>query len=505
MTGYSFGRASSLNGGLSRVYAVFPLFFTNSPRMAETKSSTGGTKRYTSSELTLRARLFAFVLILCLGAVLLGWIKLSAGSQIKTLQGQLAEVQEDRFSLSTELRACAPRLNALLLKCWMDPTPSNKAEFTSESKRIESLLSWNASASGLSSERQSFSKMLNAYAAFAEHGQEVVLANDGNSQRPTFAEAHAVVEQQSAPLVAAIDEFTRQQNQRVATLFRDTRVALDTQQRLTMFSMLLLMVISVALAWLGYQGVIAPLRNELSETQSMVRRHEKLASLGVLAAGVAHEIRNPLMAIKFRLFSLKKTFPLIADNEDTTVISTQIDRLDRIVKDFLQFARPSDPNFACTLVDQVIQRVSQLLAPQFSRRHVELKMETNAHCWVQADPHQLEQVLINLAQNSAESIHDTGTVWLRCREQGANGKPFASVIIEVADTGKGIPPEVEKRLYDPFFTTKENGTGLGLAIAARIVEKHGGLIRHATQLNSGTTFQIVLPALETYAREITAH
>jgi signal transduction histidine kinase len=107
----------------------------------------------------------------------------------------------------------------------------------------------------------------------------------------------------------------------------------------------------------------------------------------------------------------------------------------------------------------------------------------------------LKQVLINLVRNGAEAIAGPGTVTLRTRAARAllGGRETEAVILEVRDTGHGIPPEVERRLFDPFFTTKETGTGLGLATAARIVEKHGGVIQYDTRRGQGTTFGVVLP------------
>ena len=107
-------------------------------------------------------------------------------------------------------------------------------------------------------------------------------------------------------------------------------------------------------------------------------------------------------------------------------------------------------------------------------------------------------MLINLVQNAADSIEKNGAITLRTRagNERLGGQSQPAVILEVEDTGKGISSEVEKRLFDPFFSTKEGGTGLGLAIAARIVQKHGGTLQFRTQLNHGTTFGIVLPALE---------
>jgi len=122
-----------------------------------------------------------------------------------------------------------------------------------------------------------------------------------------------------------------------------------------------------------------------------------------------------------------------------------------------------------------------------AKASIELKLEPSEAAWVRADTQQIKEVLINLIQNSADSIGRKGTITLSAHNEDG------STVLEVADTGKGIPAEVQKRLFDPFFTTKEGGTGLGLPIAARIVEKHGGELRYQTQLNRGTTFAIVLP------------
>jgi signal transduction histidine kinase len=124
-----------------------------------------------------------------------------------------------------------------------------------------------------------------------------------------------------------------------------------------------------------------------------------------------------------------------------------------------------------------------------------VNLEPAAPLHVQVDPAQMKQVLINLVQNAADSIGREGTITLRARAARKtlpNGEKNA-VVLEVTDTGKGIPVEVQKRLFDPFFTTKDNGTGLGLSIAARIVQKHGGLLQYQTRVNQGTTFDIVLP------------
>jgi signal transduction histidine kinase len=235
------------------------------------------------------------------------------------------------------------------------------------------------------------------------------------------------------------------------------------------------------------------------ESRASVEREEKLAALGTLAAGVAHEIRNPLTAINVRVHSLKRTLvPGSSEQEDAAVIDQEIQRLDRIVRDFLRFARPPDAHFVTVSADRLLAKVQGFLDPQLKNRAIKLIVEPAPEVWIRVDPQQIKQVLINLVQNAAESIERNGTITLRARTSVARlaGRSRPVLILEVADTGKGIPPAVQKRLFDPFFTTKESGTGLGLPITARIVERHGGALQYQTELGRGTTFGIVLPRVE---------
>jgi signal transduction histidine kinase len=269
------------------------------------------------------------------------------------------------------------------------------------------------------------------------------------------------------------------------------------QLRMSVLGMLaLLFVFAVALAVVVYRQMIAPLRIKLVESQAQARQNEKLAALGMLAAGVAHEIRNPLTAIKAALFIQQKKFaPGSPEGADVQLVEREILRLERIVNQFLQFARPAEPELRVLTADLPLQEVETLLAAQLAKRGIRLQREPCPPMNIKADLSQINQVLINLVQNAADSVDASGTITLRARHARKhlpNGEGEA-VILEVADTGKGIPPEVEKRLFDPFFTTKESGTGLGLSIAARIVEKHGGTLQYQTRVGQGTTFGVVLP------------
>lgn len=297
-------------------------------------------------------------------------------------------------------------------------------------------------------------------------------------------------------ILVLCDEWIQAQEGETRQRVAAQTAALASLQRVWFFSLILVAIAGAVVVAVFYRRLIAPLRTQLSESRTHLERHEKLASLGVLAAGIAHEIRNPLTAIKVRLFSLKRSLANASSaEEDAQVISDEINRLERIVGDFLQFARP--PELECQLirVESLIQDVGNLLQPQLAKKSVRLVQESVPDVWVHADPQKMKQVLINLVQNASQSIEGEGTVTLRgiVARQALLSRPTDVVILEVTDTGKGMPPEVIARLFDPFFTTKDDGTGLGLPIAARIVELHGGVIEYDTQHHRGTTFRIVLP------------
>ncbi|HEY3931158.1 MAG TPA: ATP-binding protein [Verrucomicrobiae bacterium] len=261
-------------------------------------------------------------------------------------------------------------------------------------------------------------------------------------------------------------------------------------------SLSLLFIGGIWLAIVVYRELIAPLRVQLVESRQLMERQEKLASLGMLAAGVAHEIRNPLTAIKAWLYLQQKHLtrgtPAFADAE---LIGGEIDRLERIVKDFLQFARPSEPQFVVIPAEQPLREVKKLMELDLEKSKIKLVLKEIVQAQIRVDPQQIKQVLINLIQNATDSIGESGTVTLHARrdEKWLDSRQTEVVILEVTDTGKGIPPDAEKRLFDPFFTTKDFGTGLGLPIAARIVEKHHGALQYQTQAGFGTTFGIILP------------
>jgi signal transduction histidine kinase len=244
--------------------------------------------------------------------------------------------------------------------------------------------------------------------------------------------------------------------------------------------------------------VVAPLHQELVETHTAVQHQRKLDHFARLATGLAHEIRNPLTAISVRLFTLQKSLAAgTSEHSDATLIRNEIDRLEQIVKNFLKLARPNDSKLGLMRPQPLLSEVRDLLGPQLQRQEISLKCEETVEDPFQGDPTQLKQVLINLVQNAAESIGRDGSVTLRARagEAKFKNKNTPAIILEVEDNGSGIEPEVQERLFDPFFSTKENGTGLGLPISAKIIDQHHGRLDFESQPGRGTIFRVMLPAV----------
>jgi signal transduction histidine kinase len=267
-------------------------------------------------------------------------------------------------------------------------------------------------------------------------------------------------------------------------------------QVVILIAQLIGMVLSGVAAWITYREMVAPLRAELVESQALVARNEKLAALGVLAAGVAHEIRNPLTAIKARLFTQQKGLsPGSRERTDAEFIGREIDRLERIVSEFLRFARPVEPQLSPVSPGDLLRDVRELLGPRLRESSIDLVIERTTDTRIALDAEQMKQVLINLINNAADALGNRGSIKLRAMEEclALKGKTQSVVVLEVEDNGPGIEPDVQKRLFDPFFSTKANGTGLGLAIAARIVEKHRGVLRFQSAVGRGSTFRVVVP------------
>ena len=236
-------------------------------------------------------------------------------------------------------------------------------------------------------------------------------------------------------------------------------------------------------------------RNEQLVLQQQVANAEKLASLGRLAAGVAHEINNPLTgALTSGHILLKKTPEDAPEKEDLEIIIKETTRCQKIIKGLLDFARQTKPEMRLSDINGIIEGSLSLVENQASFHNIKIVKELAQFLpLISVDTNQIQQVLINIILNAQEAMPEGGFLTI------SSSRKDAFVEIKFIDTGCGIPEENMDRLFDPFFTTKEEikGTGLGLAVSYGIVERHQGSIEMESKLGKGTTVIIKLPVPET--------
>lgn len=228
-------------------------------------------------------------------------------------------------------------------------------------------------------------------------------------------------------------------------------------------------------------------RRQLRDQEEEHRqRLEKLSAIGQLAAGLAHEIRNPLTSIR--------GFVQISASENQeikkweSIILPEIDRINDLLKQFLNLSETKPTKYTKFRLDELMNNVLSLLKPKsFLMGHELVIRESNHSIVIEADAEQIKQVMINLIQNALESLDEKGKVEVRWRQHQNQ------VNIQIKDNGRGINPEHYNKIFEPFFTTKNDGTGMGLSVCHRIIDEHGGDIRVDSQPGCGTTFDIYLP------------
>jgi len=452
--------------------------------------------------MNVKLRLYGFAPAIVLLAALVGWAGHSAWRQLKQLRKNFGAVQSESFHLAEHVEASILTLSETVLRFDLRKDPADKDHFHKENEELKLWI--RKSSVTTPRELELLDQIEVALEAYSTRTSKLLEERAQAGSVPSPKEVLERVENK-AQVLDLCAKLKAVERAALNQFVEDSHEALGGLQRLLMTLVALVLILGFTATSLVYRVKIAPLRAQLVQSRAIIERQEKLASLGTLAAGVAHEIRNPLTAINVRLHSLKRTLvPGSSEHEDAAVIDQEIQRLDRIVRDVLHFARPAEPRPVTITAGSLFSRVRGLLDSQLEKASIRLNLASAPPLRIRVDPQQIEQVLINLIQNAAESIGRDGTITLRARSTllPLAGHATPVVILEVIDTGKGIPLKVQERLFDPFFTTKEAGTGLGLSIAARIVEKHGGALQYQTEVDRGTTFGIVLPRVEKNEDEV---
>lgn len=245
----------------------------------------------------------------------------------------------------------------------------------------------------------------------------------------------------------------------------------------------------------------ARLYEDLKRSKSYIRRADRLASLGTLTAGLAHEIRNPLVAIK----TLTQLLPERLDDEEfrtqfLQIASGEVDRISSLVTELLEFARPSDPKLELENINTILDGMLLLASTETKKKQINIiKNFASDLPPVQIDREQIKQVFLNILLNAVDATRENGKITVKTKSFiKPGGEPFAQ--IEFTDTGCGIPEEYLEDIFNPFFTTKSTGSGLGLSISNQIIQDHRGYIDVESQLDKGSSFFINLPVNQEYPK-----
>jgi two-component system sensor histidine kinase PilS (NtrC family) len=232
--------------------------------------------------------------------------------------------------------------------------------------------------------------------------------------------------------------------------------------------------------------------SELKRMEQTVKRSERMAAVGQLAATMAHEIRNPLASISGSIELLRSGARDDEDRKLMEIVLREVERLNRLITELLDFARPRQAHQ--TRIDlRVPVRDALAVFGNERRDQIEVEVAMESPVWVDADATQVQQLVWNLLKNASEAMPAGGRIRVALRAEARGDARLA--VLRVADQGKGVPPDQRERIFEPFFSTKAHGTGLGLAMVARIAHDHGGTVEAIDGGGEGATFEVRLPAV----------
>lgn len=422
------------------------------------------------------------------------WIEMTTWQHIRKVKERAEEVDFERFHDSAQLEVKFRALHdAILHEAVHLALPQSRSRISECRGELYEAYGQSLHLASNLKESDSLQRFGNLLHRYFEQVDSMLLVNPGFVEDSRIQAWEGPLSDQ---MLRNLREMAMAERAALKVHLSESQALVHSLHQHFVFSSISLLVLGGALALLVNRRIVAPLQRRLIHSQSAMERQEKLSSLGVLAAGVAHEIRNPLTSIKVRLFTQQQLLkPHTEEWEDNLFLADEISRLEKIVKDFLAFARPADPELVEIRASEPMKDLLPLVSPLLNKSGVQIEQEYQENPPVRADGAQLKQALLNLTKNALEAMPTGGVLRLRTRLRPlrSNSSPHGLAVLEITDTGPGMPPEIQKRLFDPFFTTKAGGTGLGLSIASRIVEKHGGSLEFSTEVGTGTTFRILLP------------
>jgi signal transduction histidine kinase len=379
------------------------------------------------------------------------------------------------------------------------------------------------------SQKAAVARIRNEYAAYIEQ-KDRVIALYQSGRRKEGAELHKTVRESFFDIIGLCEHYKKDHLEEIRQARAHSQFVAKRLHMATAATVFLQVILIVGLGFIFIHQVLSPLtrmlriaarecqpeasknivtelglslshliqdmdqaHQELEKSRENLLQAEKLALVGKLAAGMAHSIRNPFTSVKMRLFSLGRSLKLDkTQEEDFAVISQEIRHIDTIVQNFLEFSRPPKLVMQPISPSAIVEHALQLLSHRLNSYGVEVRVECDTPLpEVLADPEQIKEVLVNLIINACEEMKDGGSIIIEERLSGQFPRQFA--VLSVSDSGPGVPLALREKIFQPFFTTKDEGTGLGLSIASRIIGEHGGSLTLENDTTTGATFKISLP------------
>jgi len=480
--------------------------------------------------LSLRARIWVLLIALVLTTIGGGLVTLWHNEAMDSLLSSLVEKNVASYQAAEELQTALLQQKGYLTYYFLDGNPDWLKEIERYNGAFEDWLQKARKSAYTEAMRETIAQISAQYHRY-EVNREQVISLYREGKRAEGAKRHWEVRQQYIDILALCRRY------KMTHEYAISRVRTESQARARFINAFALVAIpavallGVLLAYILIKQILGPIRQlalssapadggarvpdevkalssrvhsliedvgqaqtELERSQEHLLQSGKWAMVGKLASGVAHSIRNPLTSVNMRLFSLKRSLAMSqSQQEDFEVISEEIRHIDTIVRNFLEFSRPPKLKMQRVSPSDVVNMALALLRYRLESYGVEVKLirpHRLPEIW--ADPDQLKEVLVNLVLNACEVMVNGGVITIR-EEENRKLPLGPAVVIRVSDNGPGIPESVRDKVFQPFFSSKEEGTGLGLSIATRIIEEHGGRLELDSKPNEGATFIIILP------------
>ena len=483
--------------------------------------------------LSLRYRIFLTLAFLLLTTLAGGLITMWYAQRMETLLTSIAEKDVAALQAAQELESDLVMQKGLVTYYFLDRDPDWLVQLEQYQKAFGEALNRARKLAVSDAAREILNRIESESIRYLAARDQVIQFYRAGQQELGM-QRHREVRSQFAAIIELCEQFKTIHEQNILRAREESRAQAHLVRSTALIAIPGVLLLGVLLAYILLTQVLGPIRQlamgadsaakagavtdevkalsrrvhslleDVDQTQSelqLSREHllqsEKLASVGKLAAGVAHSIRNPLTSVKMRLFSMERTLDLSStQKEDFEVISEEIRHIDSILRNFLEFSRRPKLKTQNVSPSDVVDMAIQLLRHRLESYGVSVELYRQRRLpEIEADPEQLKEVLVNIIVNACEALGDGGLIRIR-EEEGVVEPTGRVVVIRVSDNGPGVAEAIREQVFQPFFSTKEEGTGLGLSIAARIMEDHGGWLSLRSREGKGATFIITLPCRE---------